>query len=177
MVAVDVAAHAAGFQQRHVVLAGQQAHVVHLRNAGQEELDRARDQVGAVVAAQRVVEGAVDLVQVQVAGGRAGGRRPVRRGPQHQPPAGPAGRVAGQGGRAVRADRAGTRGGGAAERKSALIAFFDKQLSNYKTLFAEYEKNGNPYVAQRNWEISSYIVNGLDILKQSVDQIELESFN
>jgi hypothetical protein len=75
------------------------------------------------------------------------------------------------------ADRAGTRGGGAVERKNALIAFFDKQLSNYKALFTEYEKNGNPYVAQRNWEISSYIVNGLNILKQSVDQIELESFN
>jgi hypothetical protein len=60
-------------QQRHVVLAGQQAHVVHLRHAGQEELDGARDQVGAIVAAQRVVEGAVHLVQVEVAGGRAGG--------------------------------------------------------------------------------------------------------
>jgi hypothetical protein len=75
------------------------------------------------------------------------------------------------------ADRAGTRSGGAVERKNALVAFFDKQLANYAGLFAEYEKNGNPYVAQRNWEISSYIINGLNILKQSVDQIELESFN
>jgi hypothetical protein len=67
VVAVDVAAHAAApAEQRHVVLAGQQAHVVHLRHAGQEELDRARQQVGALVAAQRVEEGAVHLVQVQV---------------------------------------------------------------------------------------------------------------
>jgi hypothetical protein len=47
VVAVDVAAHAAALQQRHVVLAGQQADVVDLRHAGQEELDGARQQVGA----------------------------------------------------------------------------------------------------------------------------------
>ncbi len=75
------------------------------------------------------------------------------------------------------ADRAGTLNGGAAERKGALVAFFDKQITSYNAIFAEYEKNGNPYVSQRNWEISSYCINSLNLLKQTIEHIELESFN
>lgn len=76
-----------------------------------------------------------------------------------------------------KSDRAGTKSGGAQERKSALILFFDKQIASYDGLFAKYVKVGNPYSSQRNWEISNYIVSSLILLKEAVDMIDLDSFN
>ena len=76
-----------------------------------------------------------------------------------------------------KSDRAGEKSGGAQERKNALISFFDKQITSYDALFAEYVKVGNPYSSQRNWEISNYIVSSLILLKEAVDMIDLDSFN
>jgi hypothetical protein len=75
------------------------------------------------------------------------------------------------------ADRAGTQSGTPDERKNALIAFFDRQIVNYNKLFVAYEESGNPYVSQRNWELKGYVLNSLDLLKQSIQKIETESFN
>ena len=76
-----------------------------------------------------------------------------------------------------KADRAGTVAGGATERKTALSAFFNKQLDNYEKIFTEYVKVGDPYVTQRNWEIANYITSSLLLLRESVDRIDLEEFN
>ena len=71
---VDVAAVAGTGEERHVVAAGQQPDVVDLRNARQETLNGPRDKVLVISAAERVVERAVDLIGVEIAGGAAGGR-------------------------------------------------------------------------------------------------------
>ena len=76
-----------------------------------------------------------------------------------------------------KADRAGTVAGGAGERKSALSAFFTKQLENYGKIFSDYVKTGDPYVTQRNWEISNYITSSLILLRESVNNIDLDDFN
>ena len=71
--AIDVTAVVGLAQQFHVVAAGERAHVVDLRHSGQEELDRAGGQIVLVVAAERGVVRAVDLIEVEVAGGGTGG--------------------------------------------------------------------------------------------------------
>ena len=63
---IDVATDAGAPEQRYVVMASEQADVIDLRYAGREELDRAREQIVTVDARERVVEGAVDLVKVEV---------------------------------------------------------------------------------------------------------------
>src|SRR4051812_1114699 len=68
-VPVDVPADARAPEQVDVVLPREQAHVVDLRDPRREELEEAGEQVAPVVPAQRVVEGAVDLVQVEIARG------------------------------------------------------------------------------------------------------------
>ena len=69
---VDVAAHSRPRQKLHIVDSREQTGVVDLRNAGGEELDRTRQQILVVATAERVVEGAIDLVQIEVAGGGPG---------------------------------------------------------------------------------------------------------
>ena len=66
MVSIYVAADAVRGEQLHVVGAREKADVVHLRNARHEELHRSGDQIALLVAAERVVERAVDLVQVEI---------------------------------------------------------------------------------------------------------------
>ena len=73
VVPVDVAPDAAARQQLEAVFSRQQAHLVDLRHAGPEDMDRARHEVGLVVTAEGAVEVAVDLDQIQVAGGCAFG--------------------------------------------------------------------------------------------------------
>ena len=72
VVAVDVAPDMRAIEQVHVVATGERAHVVDLRDARQEELHGAGGQIVLVVAAERRIVGAVDLVEVQVRGGGAG---------------------------------------------------------------------------------------------------------
>ena len=77
VVAVDVPPNAGAAEQLHVVTACEQTDVVDLWHAGREKLNRAREQIVAVDSRERVVEGAVDLVQIQVRCGSAG-RKPAR---------------------------------------------------------------------------------------------------
>ena len=70
---VDVTAVVGLAQQLHVVLAGKRADIVDLRNARQEELHGAGCDVMLVVASERRIIGAVDLVEVKVGRGSAGG--------------------------------------------------------------------------------------------------------
>ena len=62
VVAIDVATDATPAQQVQVIAAGEQAHVIDLRNSRHEALNGARDEVRGVAAAERIVEGAIDLV-------------------------------------------------------------------------------------------------------------------
>ena len=73
VVAIDVTAHTGRSEQFHVVRAGEETDVVDLGGPRQEELDRPRREVALVVASECVVEGAVDLVEIEVRGGGAGG--------------------------------------------------------------------------------------------------------
>ena len=68
VVAIDVAPDTGASQQVHVVGAGQQADVIDLRDARHEALNRARDEVLGVAAAERVIERAVDLRRIDIAG-------------------------------------------------------------------------------------------------------------
>src|SRR5438045_5783661 len=72
VVPVDVAAHSRPRQKLHIVDSREQTGVVDLRNAGGEELDRTRQQILVVATAERVVEGAIDLVRIEVAAGGPG---------------------------------------------------------------------------------------------------------
>src|SRR3954468_7480869 len=73
VVTVDVPADAGSGEERHVVAAGEQPDVVDLRDARQETLNGPSDEVLVVSAAERVVNRAVDLIGVEIAGGAAGG--------------------------------------------------------------------------------------------------------
>ena len=75
VVAVDGAALAGPRDRVVVVLSGQQAHVVHLRDATREQLDRARCDVSVVIPIEGRVVGAVQLVHVDAVVGR--GQDPV----------------------------------------------------------------------------------------------------
>src|SRR5690348_9784377 len=66
---VDVAPDPRFCQQLHVIVAGEQADVIHLGNPRQKELDRTSEQIAEVIATHRIVKGAVDLVQIQIRGG------------------------------------------------------------------------------------------------------------
>jgi len=68
---VDVTTFARTAQQVEIVGAGQQPDVVDLRDSRQEALDRPRDQIFGITAAEGVLERAVDLGRVEVAGGAA----------------------------------------------------------------------------------------------------------
>ncbi len=74
---VDVPADSGACQQAHVVTACEQADVVDLRHSGRPELQRPREQVAVIIAGQRVIEGAIDLVQVHI--GRCVSGCPPRR--------------------------------------------------------------------------------------------------
>ena len=66
VVAVDRATFTRSLDRRDVVLAGQQADVVDLRDASGEELDRPGREVPLVVAVERRVVGAVQLMDIDV---------------------------------------------------------------------------------------------------------------
>ena len=68
VVPIDVAPDARAREQVHVVRAAEQPDVVDLRNAGQEELDRARCEIRLGVASTGVEVRAVDLIEVEVRG-------------------------------------------------------------------------------------------------------------
>ena len=69
---IDIAAIVGLAQQLHVVLAGKRADIVDLRNARQEELHRASRNIVLIVASQRRIVGAVDLIQVKIGCGGTG---------------------------------------------------------------------------------------------------------
>ena len=66
VVAVDVTSVAGEFDEVRIVFSGEQADIVDLRDAGCEELDGTGGDVGVVVAVERGVVGAVDLIDVEV---------------------------------------------------------------------------------------------------------------
>ena len=68
VVSVDRSAVADPFDRGAVVLAGEQADVVDLRDAAGEQLDRAGGEVAVVVAVERRVVGAVQLMHVELGG-------------------------------------------------------------------------------------------------------------
>ena len=70
--AIDIAAIVGLAQQLHVVLAGKRADIVDLRNARQEELHCASRNIVLIVASQRRIVGAVDLIQVKIGCGGTG---------------------------------------------------------------------------------------------------------
>src|ERR1700690_1550433 len=72
VVAIDVAADTGTCQQLHVVVSGQQSDVINLWNSGQEKLDRTGEQIAALIAADRIEECAVDLVEVEIGGCSSG---------------------------------------------------------------------------------------------------------
>ena len=70
--AIDGAAIASSHDGIVVILAGQKADVVDLRNASREELDRPSGDVAFVVAAERRVVGAVELMHIAAVRVRSG---------------------------------------------------------------------------------------------------------
>ena len=72
VVTIDIAAIVGLAQQLHVVLAGKRANIVDLRNAWQEELHCASRNIVLIVASQRRIVGAVDLIQIKIGRGSAG---------------------------------------------------------------------------------------------------------
>ena len=69
---IDIAAIVGLAQQLHVVLAGKRANIVDLWNAWQEELHCASRNIVLIVASQRRIVGAVDLIQIKIGRGSAG---------------------------------------------------------------------------------------------------------
>ena len=63
---IDVAPLPRPPQKFHVIRAGQQSHVVDLRYARREELQRTGNPVFPVATAKRVIESAIDLRYVQI---------------------------------------------------------------------------------------------------------------
>ena len=70
---VDVAAHTGPPQQIHVIRSGQEPDVIDLGHSRSKELNRTRDQIIIVPAAEGIIKGAIDLIQIQVACGCSGG--------------------------------------------------------------------------------------------------------
>ena len=66
VVTIDVAPLPRPPQKFHVIGAGQQSHVVDLRYARREELQRTGNPVFPVATAERVIESAIDLRYVQI---------------------------------------------------------------------------------------------------------------
>src|SRR6185369_7706672 len=67
MVPIDVAPDASAAEQLQVVAACEQTDVVDLRDSRHEALNRSRDEVLDVLAAERIVERAVDLRRIDIA--------------------------------------------------------------------------------------------------------------
>ena len=70
---IDVTAHTGPSQQIQVIRPGQKPNVIDLGHSRSKELNGTGDQVIIVPAAEGVVEGAIDLIQIQVARGCSGG--------------------------------------------------------------------------------------------------------
>ena len=79
---VDVPAFAGAAQQVEIVGAGQRPDVIDLWDSRQKTLNGSRDEILGIAAAQRVVERAVDLGRVDVAGGAAARQSAFAAAPQ-----------------------------------------------------------------------------------------------
>ncbi len=69
---VDIPADAGPGKQVHIIFTCQQTHIIDLRYAGSEKLDRTRQQVIVVTSPEGIIEGAVHLVQIEIGCGCAG---------------------------------------------------------------------------------------------------------